>query len=113
MQAGSFHAECLVLEGVLQQDNKEKQPYKANYCNLTQHTVHLFSGVKNNSHEQVDVRTLELLQVNCISSFSRSPKKLYCIRNGQEENQKDLKAWFLNEQCNKKTMGSSTLKALL
>ena len=54
---GSVHGECLVL----QQDNKEKQPYKANYCNLTQHTVHLFSGVKKNSREQVYVKTLELV----------------------------------------------------
>ena len=55
-QIASIHVKCLALEGVLQQENKEKQPYKANYSNnnyLTQHTVHLSSGVKRNSHVQV------------------------------------------------------------
>ena len=61
IQIDSIRVKCL------QQDNKENQPYKANYSNnyLTQHTVHLSSGVKRKSHVQVYLRTLKLDVAKC------------------------------------------------
>ena len=67
IQIANIHVKCLALEGVLQQDDKEKQPYEANYSKnyLTQHTVHISSGVKRNSHVQVYLRTLKLDVAEC------------------------------------------------
>ena len=62
IQVGSVHAEFWFLKECCNKTTKRfKQPFKANYFNLTQHTVHLFSGVKKKSHEQVYVGTFELV----------------------------------------------------
>jgi len=51
----SIHVKCLVLEGVLQQVNNEKQAYRADYSNLTdQCTVWAFLwGKKEKPHKSL------------------------------------------------------------